>query len=290
MILPPFEYFRPGTTKEALELLAEKREAVRPLAGGTDLIVLMKEGRLLPPALLSLRDLAELRVMETGGDRCTVGAGNTVTAVSNSAVPASNPAFGDIIPQMATPPIRNRATIGGNLCTAAACADFPPVLLVNDAAVRLQSAGGARDVPLNSFFEGPRKTARRPDELLMSITFKKHNPGSAYVKFGVREAVNIAIVGVAGAVQVSGGLITDLRVAVTAAHPVPLLVPGVRDVSAGQRPEKATWERVADVVSSSLTPISDLRGSAEYRLHLAKVATIRVLQKAYERWEEAAHA
>ena len=290
MILPPFEYFRPGTTQEALGLLAEKREAMRPLAGGTDLLVLMKEGRLRPSALLSLRDLAELRAIDTDGPVCTVGAGTTVTAISRSAVPASNPAFRDITPQMATPQIRNRATIGGNLCTAAACADFPPVLLINDATVKLQSVGGTRDVPLSSFFEGPRKTSRRPDELLVSITFKKRNPGSAYVKLGVRNAVNIAIVGVAGAVEVMDGLITDLRLAVTAAHPIPLLVSGVRDVALGQRPEKATWERVADTVCRSLTPISDLRGSAEYRLHLAKVATIRALQTAFRRWEEAAHA
>ena len=184
---------------------------------------------------------------------------------------------------MATPQIRNRATVGGNLCTAAACADFPPVLLVNDATVVLARKTATREIPLKTFFTGPRETIREKDELMVSISMRKTNPGSTYIKFGNRKAGNIPIVGVACSLMLESGRIKELKVAVTAAAPTPVLVEEAHRVAVSQKPETATWDAVVATIPGALAPISDLRGSAEYRINLAKIATRRALQKAHTR-------
>jgi CO/xanthine dehydrogenase FAD-binding subunit len=283
MVLPPYDYFAPASLEEALDLLAGTKEKPLPLAGGTDILVMMKEGRLKPGGLMSLKRLKRLKEISFMGDTLAIGAGVTAGEIERSDIPADNPAFGDLIQHMATRQIRNRATIGGNLCTAAACADFPPVLLVNSAVVTLKSKKKERQVPLAGFFTGPRKTQLGKDELLLSISCRKHNPGSAYIKFGVREAANISIVGVAAAVEVKDGKISDITVASTAASPVPFMVEGAGDVALGKEPCEETWRAVAAEVVKTLDPISDIRGTLDYRLHLAEVGALRALRTAYQR-------
>jgi carbon-monoxide dehydrogenase medium subunit len=284
MILPRFNYYSPGDLPEALDILAEKKGSVLPLAGGTDILVMMKEGSLKPKGLLSLKKIDELTAVNKAGDeRLGIGAGTTVSAIEKLGISRSNPAFGDLIWEMATRQVRNRATIGGNLCTAAACADFPPVLLINDASVLLKSKSGEREVPIETFFTGPRQNIRKDDELLIAIYFKEVNRGSAYVKFGVRKAVKISIVGIACSLQVTDGKVSDIKIATTASSPTPFIVEGVEEVTLGKPPVKDTWEQAAEVVARSLSPISDLRGSADYRRRLGKVGTIRALDMAYHR-------
>ncbi|NQV38087.1 MAG: FAD binding domain-containing protein [Candidatus Marinimicrobia bacterium] len=284
MVIQPFEYLTPKTLPEALALLEEKKGAAHPLAGGTDLLVLMKLGKMEPKFLVSLRNISELNSIKSTTQLCTIGAGVTVSEIADSGLCAHNPAMADLVQQMATLQIRNRATIGGNLCTAAACADFPPVLLVNDATIHLVSKEGFRDVELKHFFTGPRQTIKKTNELLVSISFRKSNIGTAYMKFGMRKAGNIPIVGVACSMDIEQGRIRDLKVAVTAASPTPMLIAEAAQTALSQKPNDATWEAIAKVVPDCLAPISDLRGSVEYRLHLAQVATRRALQKAYARY------
>lgn len=284
MFIPEFTYYSPSNLPEALDILDEKKKDALPLGGGTDILVMMKEGTLRPKGLLSLKHIGELKEMKKNGDnRIEIGAGMTVTEIERSGISQMNPAFGDLVREMATRQVRNRATMGGNLCTAAACADFPPVLLVNDAVIRLRSKDGEREVPLEAFFTAPRKNMRRENELLMSVHFKRVNPGTAYIKFGVRKAVKISIVGIACSLEVTGGLISGVKVASTAASPIPIVIHGVADVLTGMSPGPEAWERAAEIVGRALTPISDLRGSAEYRRDLGKVGTVRALSSAYRR-------
>ncbi len=290
MVLPPFEYYSPANLAEALDILDEKRGEVLPLAGGTDILVMMKEGTLKPRGLLSLKKIDELKQVKTNEDESIeIGAGMTVTGIERMGISRENPAFGDLVWEMATRQVRNRATIGGNLCTAAACADFPPVLLVNKATVLLKSKNKERQVPLETFFTAPRKNLRRDNELLVSIRFKKINRGTAYIKFGVRKAVKISIVGIACALEVADGLVSDIRLASTAASPIPIVIEKVRDVVIGKPPVPETWECAAAVVEQTLSPISDLRGSADYRRRLGRVGTVRALDKAFHRLTGAQH-
>ena len=129
---------------------------------------------------------------------------------------------------------------------------------------------------------------------MMAISCRKHNPGSAYVKFGIREAANISIVGIAAAIEVNNGKISAIHVASTAAAPVPVMVEKARDAALGKEPSPKTWEAVANEVVKTLEPISDIRGSLDYRLHLAKVGAKRALSSAFQRLSgekqtEAAH-
>ncbi len=283
MYLPPFEYIEPGNLTEALQTLKDRGGEVRPLAGGTDLVVEMKEGRQRPQALLSLKNVLELQGIEEDEETLVIGAGTTISAVERLGVSKLNPSFGDAISGLGNLQIRNRATIGGNVCTATACADFPPVLLINDATVRIAGTKGPREVPLAGFFTGPRQTGLGDDELLVSITCRRKNPGSAYLKYGPRKAMNIAIVGVACGLELEGGTISNLKAAVTAASPTPVLVEEVTERAHGEKPGPGLWTALADIVAASLSPISDLRASAEYRLHLARTGTVRGLETATRR-------
>lgn len=283
MVLPPFEYLAPDTLPEALALLDEKNEVVSLLAGGTDILVSMKEGNLNPEVLVSLKHIPELHTIIKDNSVATIGAAVTVSGIEKSGLGGQNPALNDLVQQMATPQIRNRATIGGNLCTAAACADFPPFLLVNNATVELASITGTRIVPLKDFFTGPRQTVRKKNEMLVSISFRQYNRGSAYIKYGIRKAGNIPIVGAACSVSLNNGKIDLLRLAVTAASPVPVLMDETDLKVRGQKPDDSLWEAVTGKIPDALAPISDLRASADFRLHLARVAARRAVEKAHER-------
>jgi len=288
--LKPFEYSAPKDLAAALGLMADADNRPTPLAGGTDLLLQMKENQRKPGALMSLKHISELHDIEFSGETCRFGAGVTVSQLAATELPKANPCIADAIRQMATLQIRNRATIGGNLCTSAACADFPPVLLLNDAILHLASSQGMRDVPIDRFFTGLRKVDRREDELLVAVTYRRKNPGSAYLKFGVRQAANISITGVACCLELEGDTVKNLRVTTTAACPTSALIKPAAEAGIGQPATDETWRRVAAVVREHLSPISDLRGSAEFRLKLAEVGTVRVLAQAAERFKGAAHA
>lgn len=285
MHLKPFEYLAPKCLPDALALLAGD-SALEPLAGGTDLVVLMKEGRIAPKQVMSLKYLGELKGISSDqpNNTCTFGASTTVSELGASQLAIDNPCLADAVRQMATPQIRNRATIGGNLCTSAACADFPPVLLVNDAVLHLQSAQGKRDVPIGEFFTGLRKVDLRDSELLTAITCRLKNRGSAYLKFGLRQAANISIVGIAVALELDNNTVSSIKVSTTAACPKSTLFEGISEVAVGEPAHHATWDKVAEVVKAQLTPISDIRGSADYRLVLAEVGCVRVLELAVKRF------
>jgi aerobic carbon-monoxide dehydrogenase medium subunit len=283
MVIPPYTYLSPTKLDEALDILAQNQSGVMPLAGGTDILVMMKEGRLKPDSLLSLKNIVPLKGIDVEEQEVKIGANTTVGELERSGVMDMNPAFGDLVRQMATRQIRNRATIGGNLCTAAACADFPPVLLVNEATVTIVNKKEERQMSLEKFFTGPRKTALKTGELLLSVHCKRHNPGTAYIKFGVRESANISIVGIACSLEVEDGKVSKIVVASTAASPIPLVIDAVSKVTLGRAPQTKTWEAAAEEVVNALHPISDLRGSLAYRFHLAKVGTLRALDTAYRR-------
>ncbi len=288
MIVPPVEYHAPATVAEALEILAAHGPEAAPLAGGTDLVLALKTGTASARRLVSLRRLEPLGVLAADGGEVRVGATVTVARLGRWEEIVRLPALGDAVRQMASPQVRARATVGGNLCTAAACADLPPPLLIAGARVGLRGPRGTREVPLAAYITGVRRTARAPDELLEWVACDAAAPGSAYVKMGVRAAVNIAVVGAAARVELEDGRVARLAVATTAASPVPTFHDEAALGVAGEPAGEATWRAVAAAVAADLDPLDDLRGSAGYRRHLGEVAVRRALELAARRWEEAA--
>lgn len=266
-----------------MELLSLDKNGIYPLAGGTDLLVLIKQGIIHPSQLVSLKDVPELHTIDIMDGIANIGGCVTVSEIAQSDVCQQNSGVLDVIRQMATLQIRNRATIGGNLCTAAACADFPPVLLVNDANVTLRNHKETRTVDIKSFFTGPRKTVRQKDELLVSVSLSKSNIASSYIKLGLRKAGNIPVVGVACSMTIENDRIQNLRVAVTAASPIPVLINDAEGTGRGEKPGESLWDAISKTIPNYLDPITDLRGSKDYRLHMASVLTKRSLEKAYNR-------
>ena len=285
-----FEYKAPETIDEAVSLLKEAGGSARPLAGGTDLVVQMKERATrfpYPATIVSLDRVSELRGVdfsETGGLR--IGAGATMTDVATHPVVRERYAAlaegAGVVGSLQT---MNMATIGGNVCNAAPSADTVPPLLVYDAKAVIVGPNGRRTLPIAEFFRGPGETALESDELLaeLRLPVPATGTGAAYQRNTPRKQMDIAVVGVAVALTLSGDTIERARVALGAVAPTPLRATAAEAALQGQTANEETFAKAAAAAVQDSSPISDLRASAEFRRHLVKVMTARLLAEAANR-------
>jgi len=185
--------------------------------------------------------------------------------------------------------IRSLATIGGNFCRAVACADTPPAAIAGEARVHLIGAHGTREVAAEEFFLGPRRTVLAQGEMLLAIALPAQpaGSGSSYQRFSRRKGAALAVAAVAVRVTMAAGRITGARIALGAVAPVPMLVSRAAAMLEGERPSRALFADVAAVCADDALPITDLRGSAEFRRELVNVLTRRALDEASARAEEA---
>jgi carbon-monoxide dehydrogenase medium subunit len=286
MLVPEFQYLVPETVAEACAFLGQYGEKARVLAGGSDLIVKMKAGLLKPSYLVSLKKLGELN-----GIRHERGVGVIIGArVTHNGLVASPvlrflfPSVSAAAASMAGYQIRNVGTIGGNLVNAVPSADLPPILLALDTQVRRVSAAGERRLPLEEFFVGPGKTVLKAGEMLAELIIPEQaTTGSNYIKFGLRKAEALAVVGVASAVTMADGTIKEARIALGAVAPVPMRARAAEDALRGQRPTPELLEKAGELAAAASRPITDIRGSAEYRRHMVAVLTRDSLQAAIEK-------
>ena len=277
-----FEYYEPRSLKEALEILEKLGDAAKILAGGTDLLVKMKTRQVEPKALVNIKRIKELKGIVDEGDRIRIGALTTLRELEESPLIARYlPALHDAVKQMASIQIRNMATIGGNLCNASPAADTAPPLLVHEALVKTASIEGERTIPITEFFKGPGLTVLKPTELLVEIIVNKENGSSAFSKMG-RVAVDLAIASVAIYLKTRGDAVEDVRVAAGAVAPTPIRCPRTEAVLKERRINEVSIELVR-VIEEEVKPISDVRATAEYRRHLAKILAYDVFHKAVER-------
>ena len=285
-----FEYKAPETIDEAVSLLKEAGGSARPLAGGTDLVVQMKERATrfpYPATIVSLDRVSELRGVdfsETGGLR--IGAGATMTDVATHPVVRERYAAlaegAGVVGSLQT---MNMATIGGNVCNAAPSADTVPPLLVYDAKAVIVGPNGRRTLPIAEFFRGPGETALESDELLaeLRLPVPATGTGAAYQRNTPRKQMDIAVVGVAVALTLSGDAIEHPRVALGAVAPTPLRAMSAEAALQGQAANDETFAKAAEAAAQDSTPITDIRASADYRRHLVKVMTARLLAEAANR-------
>ena len=288
--LKTFEYFAPESLPEALSLLQERGEEGRALAGGTDLVVQVKEGGKIPTPsyLVSLRRLPELRGIDfSERDGLRIGATVTMTEAAESApVRERYRALADGAEIVGSIQTMNMATIGGNVCNAAPSADTAPPLLTYEAVAVIAGPNGERDVPIEEFWLGPNQTALQQGELLRELRLPTPpaNTGGVYVRQTPRKQMDIAVVGVAVLLTLGqGDRIERARIALGAVAPTPIRARKAEAALEGKAASEALFAEAAETATSEASPIGDVRGSAEFRRHLVQVTTERCLQEAAQR-------
>jgi len=285
-VLSTLQYHRPASLAEACTLLQQLGGEAVPLAGGTDLIPDLERGLKTTGHVVSLRDLDELRGIRVEDDVLRIGALVTPSEISRSEVIRGRcSGLLDAVGVFGSPQVRNRATLGGNLCSAASCGDLPPMLIALDAQVRLVGPGGERGLALADFFTGARQTRLDPAEILVDVVLPVRKPGegACYEVFGRRGAGFITVAGVAAFVHLEEGLCRHARVVLGAVAETPLLVPSAGEFLEGRALDDAAIAAAAELAQAAGRPISDVRGSAEFRSEVLEVLAMRALRTARER-------
>jgi len=286
LLLPKFDYEEPKSLPEALAMLSELKGNGKVIAGGTDLLVNMKKGTVKPAFLVSLRKVEGLR--EIGGENggLAIGSHATVSEIADSdRVGSMFPVLARSASCLGSPLIRNRATIGGNIVTARPAADLPPALIVLGAYVELKGKDANRTIPLDGFFTGPGTSVIESGEVLTRIILPSAPPftGGDYIKIGHRAALEIAIVAAASRLTLDkpDGVIVDARVVLSAVAPTAIHAASAEKALIGQRPSEELFAKAAALAEGDCSPITDMRGGAEYRRDMVNTLVKRTLLKAF---------
>jgi CO/xanthine dehydrogenase FAD-binding subunit len=289
MLLPKFDYQAPKSLREACSLLDEFGAKAKLLAGGTDLLVNLKRKTIAPDQVISLNKIKGLN--EAAAKK---GKGISIGPLATAAYLAENELVRDRLLVLAqgagrlgSPLIRNRATLGGNVVTARPASDLAPPLMVLGALLILKSKDGERELAVEKFFKGPGKTSIKPKEILSQIFIPEGDGPSAgaYLKMGSRKALEISLVNVASFIEVAPDLsIRQVRIALGAVAPTPVRARTAEKLLKGKKPQgddDQIFREAARAAVQDASPITDHRGSAEYRQGLIEILTARTLQSAY---------
>ena len=282
-----FEYHAPTSLDEAVALLKEHGDGTKLLAGGTDLLVHMKEGGLHPPMVVSLHAVAGLDgISFDESDGLRIGSAASMDEIAtNDTIRQRYAALAEGAGVVGSVQTRSMATLGGNIANAAPSADTAPPLVVFDAIAQIIGSDGAREVPVIDLSEGPGSTVLAVDEVLTG--FKLPTPpadtGSVYQRHTPRKIMDIAAVGVGVRLSLDGGNIGEARICLGAVAATIIRATDAEDALAGQTPSAELFAQAAELAQAASSPISDVRGSAEFRRHLVGVMTKRCLDIALER-------
>jgi carbon-monoxide dehydrogenase medium subunit len=280
----PFQYWAPDRLGEALELLAEHGYDAKPLAGGQSLVPMLNLRLARPAVLVDLNRIAELRDMELGGERLTLGAlTRHQTLVDDPVVGGRVPALKEAARYIGHLAIRMRGTLGGSLAHADPAAELPMLAAALEARIRIASVRGERWMAARDFFQGVFTTALAPDELVVAVEWPRLDRpgvGSAVEEFSLRTG-DFALAAVAVRVEVdTTGQVTRLGLALAGVGPGPVVATAAEHGASGLVGETAVVE-LADVIPHAIEPVDDLHASAAYRRHLARVLARRALGRAY---------
>ncbi len=261
------------------------------LAGGTDLLVKMRNRVLDPKTLVSLGHIPEIQQITQTRSGLVIGAGSTITGIAESEpVRRWFPALASAAEQLGSPSVRNMGTVGGNIVTASPAADLPPALIAYGAKVRLKSADRERIVPLETLFSGPGKTLLAPDEILVDVVLDipPERSGAGFFKLGTRNALQISIVNGACflALDPDTGRINTARMVMGAAAPTVMRMSQAEAILYGQAPERSLFQAAAQAAASECRPIDDLRGSAAFRRDMAGALSLQTLETILEQIQE----
>lgn len=281
-----FDLALPQSLDDCLKILADHGGRAKLLAGGTDLLPQMKNGLLKPALVVDLSGIARVRQIDNGGQGLRIGA--AVTARELEVSPALGGGYRSIAESAAlvgSLQVRNLATVGGNLSNAAPSADMAPPLVALEAQAVIAGAKGERRVPIADFFTGVRQTVLAPNELLVELIIPAPGPnsGGQYLRHTPRRELDIAVVGVASQLTMANGRCAKARIALASVAPTPVRATAAERALEGQALTPELIERAATLAIEAAKPISDQRGSIEFRKHLVRVLTRRTLVTARER-------
>jgi carbon-monoxide dehydrogenase medium subunit len=284
-----FDYAAPVSVTEAVGLLTAHPSA-RLLAGGTDLLVQLRAGRKETDLVVDAKHIPELNAIHydpTGG--LTLGSAVPCYRIyRDKDVARAYPALAEVASLIGGTQIQGRASIGGNLCNAAPSADSVPLLIALGATCRVAGPRGSRDVPVEDFCTAPGRTVLQPGELLVSLHLPPPPPhsGARYLRFIPRNEMDIAVAGAGVEVILENGRFRSARVALSAVAPTPLYVREAGESLAGSPVDETSIAAAAEIARKSARPITDMRGTADYRSHLCAVLTRRALEAAVARARE----
>jgi carbon-monoxide dehydrogenase medium subunit len=281
--LPAFVYLAPKTVTEALSLVSHYKDA-KLIAGGTDLIPQLKQRSInLPSHIIDLKNIPGLDYIKYDvKNGLHIGALATIKSVIDSTVIRDKfSILAQAAESMASPQVRNRGTIAGNICNAVPSADSSIALLVLEAKLKLAGAKGERVVAIEDFFTGPNQTVIK-DEVLVEIQIPTPPPGNkgVFLKLGPRKAMDLAIVGVAVLVIADRGSFKDVRIALESVAPTPMRAKKAEAVLKGQNFDAKLIEKAASAAAGEAKPIDDHRASTEYRRDMVKVLVKRAIEQA----------
>jgi carbon-monoxide dehydrogenase medium subunit len=287
MLLPRFAFHQPASVAEALEVLGQYGDQAAVIAGGTDLLVNMKHKKLALKHLVGLERIEELDGLAANNGGIRIGPRLTASALAGSGeLTGSAAALALGAGTLGSPQVRNRATVGGNVCTARPAADMCLPLLALEAKALLAGPAGPRELPLDEFFLGPGQTTREPGELLTGLLIPKpaQGSGAGYEKLGLRKALEIALVNVAAVLTLDGDgkTIKAAKVALGAVAPTPILAPGAEAALVGRAAGEEAFAQAGKAAAADAKPITDHRGSAEFRREMVEVLTRRALRQAWQ--------
>ena len=282
-IVSDFEYFKPKTLNEALELISGLSDYVI-LSGGTDLVCHLKEGVINPKNIVDIKEIAELKNVKITNDTLTFGSLVTFTEIiENNALVEAFPLLVEASMTVASGAVRNRATMVGNMCSAVPCLDSGAPLMVYEAEVLVKSLKGERTVAIHEWFKGPRKTALQTGEMVVGLRMKNHSTkqGAVYVKLGRYTGEDLAQATVA-VLQLPN---LEYRISFGSVAPVPVRAKKIEALLKGKTLDTKLVEEAKALVTQEISPITDIRATKEYRLHMCQVMMERALYDSTKRLE-----
>ncbi|WP_037908393.1 FAD binding domain-containing protein [Actinacidiphila yeochonensis] len=286
------EFLRPATWQEALAAKAEHPDAV-PIAGGTDVMVEINFDHRRPRHLLDLGRIGELAEWEDAGDAVRLGAAVPYTRIIER-LGGRLPGLAQAARTVASPQIRNRGGVGGNLGTASPAGDAHPALLAAGAEVEAESAHGTRMIPIDAFYTGVKRNALRPEELIRAVHVRRATGPQSFSKVGTRNAMVIAVCAFAVALHPAA---RRVRTGIGSAAPTPVRAVAAEEFLAAALDEAGLWEsrgplppslagRYAALAAGAANPIDDVRGTAAYRRHALGVLARRTLAWSWQQYRD----
>ena len=285
------DYTSAHSVGEAVDLLSKHGDRARILAGGTDLLVNLRVKRYEADLIVDAKEIPELNELTYDAQAgLTLGAAVPCYKIyADADVNKAYPGIIDAATLVGGTQIQGRASFGGNLCNAAPSADTIPIMIALRGTARIAGPNGTRDVAVEDFCTGPSRTVLQRGELLVSIHFPPPvpNSGAHYLRFIPRNEMDIAVASAGVSVVLDNGTFKDARVALASVAPTPLFVRGAGEALVGKPVNDESVQVAADMAEDAARPITDMRGTIEYRKHLCEVLTRRALNTAIERAKEA---
>ncbi|MBD3206863.1 xanthine dehydrogenase family protein subunit M [Candidatus Bathyarchaeota archaeon] len=286
IITKTFKYHKPETVEEALKLLSELND-VKLMAGGTDLIPKMKQRLLEPSNIVSLKYIPELEGIREEGDWIFIGAATSLRDVERSTIIQRKlPLLQQCVKSIGSVQIRNMGTLGGNVCNASPAADGALGLITLDALAIISGSNGDTEIKVSEFFTAPGVIVLKEEELVKEFKIKvpNNNTGSSFISIG-RTSLDISTISIGVVLETRDDEVIDVKLGVGSVAPTPLRIYDVEDWLIGKKLGPDVIRETAKRVSSGIKPITDIRGTSEYRYAAAEGIAIEAITRAWKREE-----